>query len=132
MGKYQKGKIVQGVVTGIETYGAFVSFDEFYSGLIHISEISHSFVKDINEFVQVGDIINTEIMEVDDSLFQLKLSIKNINYKNVKNARKKNIVETKSGFATLEKKLPLWIEESIKKIKNWKIVVDKLNYRWYS
>ena len=118
MGKYQKGKIVQGVVTGIETYGAFVSFDEFYSGLIHISEISHGFVKNINDFMSVGDIINTEIMEVDDSLFQLKLSIKNINYKNVKNARKKNIVETKSGFATLEKKLPLWIEDSIKKIKN--------------
>ena len=118
MGKYQKGKIVQGVVTGIETYGAFVSFDEFYSGLIHISEISHSFVKDINEFVQVGDIINTEIMEVDNTVFQLKLSIKNINYKNVRNAKRKNIIETKSGFKTLEKKLPVWIEESIKKIKN--------------
>ena len=87
MGKYQKGKIVQGVVTGIETYGAFVSFDEFYSGLIHISEISHGFVKNINEFVNIGDIINTEILDVDDTLFQLKLSIKNINYKNVKNGQ---------------------------------------------
>ena len=44
MGKYQKGKIVQGVVTGIETYGAFVAFDEFYSGLIHISEINCDFL----------------------------------------------------------------------------------------
>lgn len=118
MGKYQKGKIVQGVVTGIETYGAFVSFDEFYSGLIHISEISHGFVNNINDFVKVGDIINTEIMEVDNTVFQLKLSIKNINYKNIRNAKKKNIIETKSGFKTLSKKLPLWIEESIKKIKN--------------
>lgn len=118
MGKYQKGKIVQGVVTGIETYGAFVSFDEFYSGLIHISEISHGFVKNINEFVNIGDIINTEILDVDDTLFQLKLSIKNINYKNVKNAKRKNIIETKSGFKTLGQKLPHWIEESVKKIKN--------------
>ena len=61
MGKYQKGKIVQGVVTGIETYGAFVAFDEFYSGLIHISEMSHGFVKDIHDFVKVGDIITPNI-----------------------------------------------------------------------
>ena len=118
MGKYQKGKIVQGVVTGIETYGAFVTFDEFYSGLIHISEMSHGFVKDIHDFVKVGDIINTEILDVNDNLFQLKLSIKNINYKNVKNAKKKNIIETPSGFKTLGQKLPIWIEESVKKIKN--------------
>ena len=118
MGKYQKGKIVQGVVTGIETYGAFVAFDEFYSGLIHISEMSHGFVKDIHDFVKVGDIINTEILDVDDNLFQLKLSIKNINYKNVKTAKKKNIIETPSGFKTLGQKLPIWIEESVKKIKN--------------
>ena len=118
MGKYQKGKIVQGVVTGIETYGVFISFDEFYSGLIHISEISHSFVKKITDFVSVGDIINTEILDVNDSLFQLKLSIKNINYKNVKNAKKKKIIETNSGFTTLGQKLPIWIEESVKKIKN--------------
>ena len=39
MGKYEKGKIVKGVVTGIESYGVFVSFDEFYTGLIHISEL---------------------------------------------------------------------------------------------
>ena len=43
--KYDKGKIVTGQVTGIEKYGIFVSLDEFYSGLIHISEISDGFVR---------------------------------------------------------------------------------------
>lgn len=115
MGKYQKGKIVQGVVTGIETYGAFVSFDEFYSGLIHISEISKGYVKNITDFVKIGDVINVEILSVDEEQFQLKLSIKNNNYKNVKNPRIVKIVETKSGFKTLGKKLPIWINESVKK-----------------
>ena len=100
MGKYQKGRVVQGVITGIESYGAFVSFDEFYSGLIHISEISKSFVKNITDYVNVGDVINVEILDVDEQLFQLKLSIKNNNYKNVKNPRRVKIVETKSNHRT--------------------------------
>ena len=49
MSKYEVGKIVIGCVTGVENYGIFVSLDEYYSGLIHISEISTKFVKDIND-----------------------------------------------------------------------------------
>ena len=44
MNQYKKGEIVTGCVTGIEKYGIFVSLDEYYSGLIHISEISDFFV----------------------------------------------------------------------------------------
>lgn len=118
MTKYKTGKIVSGTVTGIETYGVFVSCDEFYSGLIHISEISHNYVKNINDFVKVGDMIYVEILEVDEKSCHLKLSIKNIDYKKNKTNKKKKIIETASGFSTLEKKLPEWIEEKIKKIKN--------------
>ena len=45
MNQYKKGEIVTGCVTGIEKYGIFVSLDDYYSGLIHISEISSFFVK---------------------------------------------------------------------------------------
>ena len=78
MTKYKKGKIVKGIISGIETYGAFVKFDEFYTGLIHISEISHGFVKNINEFLKIGDLIYVEIIDVDERSYHLKLSIKNI------------------------------------------------------
>jgi len=44
MPKYQIGDIVTVSVTGIEKYGIFVGLDEYYSGLIHISEISDGFV----------------------------------------------------------------------------------------
>lgn len=119
MTKYKKGKIVKGFVTGIESYGIFVSFDEYYTGLIHISEISHDFVKNINDYVNLGDTIYTEILDVDYEQSHLKLSIKNIKYKREKNTTKKNkIKETSKGFSTLEYKLSIWIEDKLKKINN--------------
>lgn len=118
MTKYEKGKIVKGSVTGIESYGAFVSFDDYYSGLVHISEVSHGFVKDINDFVKIGDYIFVEILDVDEEEKHLKLSIKDIIYKNDGYAKRKKIVETPSGFNTLRKKLPIWIEESLEKQEN--------------
>ncbi len=125
MAKYEKGKIVKGTVTCIEPYGAFVSFGEFYSGLIHISEISRGFVRDISDFVEVGDRIYTEILEVDEESAHLKLSIKNIQYRMNGKPRKKKIVETPNGFSTLERKLPIWTAKKIKSIKNAENSIDK-------
>ena len=112
---YKKGKIVKGVVTGIEKYGAFVSLDEYYNGLIHISEISHGYVKNINDYLKVGDTIYAEVLEVDEEKFHVKLSIKNISYKRRTYTPKRIIKETSLGFKTLEYKLPIWIEENLKK-----------------
>ena len=106
MSKIKKGRIIRGTVTGIESYGVFVSCDDYYTGLIHISEISHGFVKNINDFVKIGDLIFVEVLDVDEELGHLKLSIKNIEYKRR---------ETALGFKTLEYKLPIWIKESLKK-----------------
>ena len=118
MSKIKKGRIIRGVVSGIESYGVFVSCDDYYTGLIHISEISHGFVKNITDFVKIGDLIFVEILDVDEELGHLKLSIKNIEYKKNIAIKRKRIKETYLGFKTLENKLPIWIEESIKKIKN--------------
>lgn len=48
--KYEVGEELTGNVTGIQPYGAFVALDEETQGLVHISEITYGFVKDINEF----------------------------------------------------------------------------------
>ena len=55
MTKYGKGKIVRATVTGIEVYGIFVSLDEYYSGLIHISEISEQYVKNVQDYVNLNE-----------------------------------------------------------------------------
>ena len=119
MSKIRKGKIIRGTVSGIESYGVFVSCDDYYTGLIHISEISHGFVKNITDYVKIGDVIFVEVLDVDEELGHLKLSIKNIEYKKKVVVKRKKIKETSLGFKTLEYKLPIWIEESLNKIKNY-------------
>ena len=109
MGKYKKNEVVEGLVTGVEQYGIFVSLDEYYSGLIHISEISDGYVKDVNNFVNVGETIKVRVLEIDDDSFHVKLSIKNLNYRF--NHNKSKIMETGSGFGILEENLPKWINE---------------------
>lgn len=116
MGIYKVGKIVKGTITGIENYGAFVSLENDYTGLIHISEISHGFVRDINDFMKIGDTISVEVLEVDDSTLHLKLSIKNIGFKKNKKWKFKTIKETNNGFNTLKEKLPQWIDDKLVEI----------------
>ncbi len=118
MTKYEKGKIIKGIVSGVTQYGIFVNFNESYSGLIHISEISKGFVRNPADFVEIGDNIYVKIIDVDNVNSQLKLSIKDIEYKGKGYSKKRKIIETKNGFNTLARKLPFWIDENIKNYKN--------------
>ena len=119
MGKYKVNDIVEGLVTGITEYGIFVSLDEYYSGLIHISEISDNFVRDINNYVKIGETIKVKIIEVDNDECHVKLSIKNINYR-INKKKRTLIEETGSGFKILEDHLDNWIDMSIDDLKNEK------------
>ena len=118
MTNIRKGNVIRGTVTGITSYGVFVSCDDYYTGLIHISELSDNFVKNISDYVKVGDNIRAQILDVDDKMGHLRLSVKNINHKKIKNYRRQKIQETSLGFKTLEYNLPIWIENELKKIEN--------------
>lgn len=115
MSKYEKGKIVTGCVTGIENYGIFVGFDEYYSGLIHISEISTNFVRNINDYVNIGETIKVKIVDADDDNCHLKLSIKDIDYR-INYKKRSKIVETPKGFNTLKENLNIWIYDKLNEI----------------
>jgi predicted RNA-binding protein with RPS1 domain len=110
MTKFYKDEVVEGCVTGIEKYGIFVTLDEYYSGLIHISEISDGFVRDINKVADIGETIRVRVIDTDDDTFHVKLSIKNLNYRLVKK-KNTNIRETEHGFNTLENQLTTWIRD---------------------
>ncbi len=69
------GKIVDGKVTGITNFGAFVQMDGGKTGLVHISEVALSFVKDINDFLKEGDEVKVKVLSVDDN-GKVSLSIK--------------------------------------------------------
>ena len=108
MANYEVGKVIEGSVTGIESYGIFVNLLDYYTGLIHISEISNKFVKDVNDYVKIGDTIKAKVLEVDEEKYQIKLSLKNVKSPSFKPRRTK-IRERGSGFSLLEENLNTWI-----------------------
>ena len=116
MPKYQVGDIVTVSVTGVEKYGIFVGLDEYQSGLIHISEISSGFVRNVNDYVNLGEVIRAKVLEIDEDTLHVKLSIKDIDYRITKKKRTK-IKETELGFSTLEALLDDWISEKLAEIE---------------
>lgn len=58
------GTIVSGKVTGITNFGAFIDLGDRKTGLVHISEISDSYIKDINEVLNVGDEVKVKVMTI--------------------------------------------------------------------
>ena len=115
MNKIKEKDIIKVKITGIQKYGAFASINDEYIGLIHISEMSYGFVKDVTDFLNVGDYIYAEVVNIDDNTKQIKLSIKDVDYK--KNGdRLKRMPETKNGFEPLKNNLEPWINKKIKEI----------------
>ena len=116
MEKVKKNDVIKVKVTGVQKYGAFVnSEDNNYDGLIHISEISYGYVKNVNDYLKIGDSIYAEVVEVSDKDNQLKLSIKDIDYKK-DGTKLKRMAETKNGFTPLKDNLEIWINKKIKEI----------------
>lgn len=69
------GSKLQGKVTGITNFGAFVELPEGSTGLVHISEVADTYVKDINEHLKVGDQVEVKVMNVEKD-GKIGLSIK--------------------------------------------------------
>ena len=113
--------IIEVTVTGIQKYGAFVLINDKYDGLIHISEISSGYVRNINDYIKIKDKIFAQVVDIDTENNKFKLSIKNIDYRN--DGKIINNDENYSnGFEPLKEHLDLWINEKIKEImdKMWK------------
>ncbi|MCI8477926.1 MAG: S1 RNA-binding domain-containing protein [Oscillospiraceae bacterium] len=69
------GSIVEGKVTGITKFGAFVSLPENKSGLVHISEIAYSYVNDVKDHLKEGQEVKVKVIGIDDN-GRINLSIK--------------------------------------------------------
>ncbi|MBE6774060.1 MAG: S1 RNA-binding domain-containing protein [Ruminococcaceae bacterium] len=69
------GAILEGKVTGLTTFGAFVSLPDGKSGMVHISEVSTSFVNDIKEFLKVGQEVRVKVVGISDE-GKISLSIR--------------------------------------------------------
>ena len=106
--QYNIGDIIKVRVSGLASYGIFVTIDEHYTGLIHISEVSLNFVRNVQDYVRLGDYIMAKVIGVDEDAGHLKLSIKDIDYTL---GKERGIEKRKNnGFAILKESLPKWIE----------------------
>jgi 4-hydroxy-3-methylbut-2-enyl diphosphate reductase len=74
--KYQVGQLLVGKVVQIKEYGAFVELEPGLDGLVHISEVAHKRVTDLNDELKVGQEVNTKILEIDKEKKRISLSIK--------------------------------------------------------
>ncbi|MFC4618366.1 S1 domain-containing post-transcriptional regulator GSP13 [Camelliibacillus cellulosilyticus] len=116
--QFKVGDIIEGKVTGIKPFGAFVAIDDDHQGLVHISEVSHEYIKDINEVLHVGDSVKVKITKIDAEAGKISLSIRQTEPaperpKRANRGGRK--ADDKGGFNTLEHKLKEWMKESNEK-----------------
>lgn len=88
--KFQVGQIIEGTVTGVKPFGAFVSLDETTQGLVHISHITHGYLENINDAIKVGDTVKVKILSIDSEKGKISLSIKETQERPAKPAPRSN------------------------------------------
>ncbi len=122
---YKTGQIVEGKVTGIQPYGAFVALDKDTSGLIHISELSDGYVRDITNFVNVGDTVKVKIIDFDGQNNQARLSLKALNRSRTRIRkrpmnRRSSTPAMKIGFSSIAEAMPQWVRDAEEMLKGSK------------
>lgn len=121
--KFQAGQVLEGKVTGIQAYGAFVALDDETQGLVHISEITHGYVQDVNEHLKVGDTVNVKVLNVDKDKNKVSLSIRATQEAPAKPKKQGSASKQQqqfqqqqgdgsAGFNSLKDKLQDWIDQS--------------------
>lgn len=107
------GSIVEGVVTGITNFGAFVTLPGGETGLVHISEVANSYVKDIHDHLKKSDLVKVKVLSVDGS-GKIGLSIrKALAGSGARRSRRED-------RATFEDKLARFMKESDERLQDLK------------
>ncbi len=106
------GNILEGVVTGITKFGAFVELPGGVTGLVHISEVADAYVKDVNDYVKEKDKVKIKVISIDDS-GKIGLSIKKADPNYGKKAiQRKKSHHNKRPELSFEDKLAKFMKES--------------------
>jgi uncharacterized protein len=72
----REGMVLEGTVSNVAAFGAFIDLGVHQDGLVHVSQLSHKFVKDAREVVKTGEIVTVKVMEVDVARKRIALSMK--------------------------------------------------------
>ncbi|WP_258360685.1 S1 RNA-binding domain-containing protein [Moorella sulfitireducens] len=112
------GTVVEGVVSGITKFGAFVELPGGLTGLVHISEVADTFVKDVKDFIKEKDRVKVKVINIDEN-GKIGLSIKRAdpNYDENRRGRRQGRVATSTSF---EDKLARFLKESDERLQDLK------------
>ena len=72
----KEGMVLEGTVSNVAAFGAFVDLGVHQDGLVHVSQLSHKFVTDAREIVKTGDIVKVQVVEVDVARKRIGLTMK--------------------------------------------------------
>ena len=134
------GSVVEGVVSRITNFGAFIDIEGGKNGLVHISEISDVYVRDVRDFLSEGDKVQAKVINIDDrgkvalSLKQMKKQTpesepsgtpsKNKAVRSERFDRNDNKKTPRPASASFEDKLSKFMKESDEKLADWKRKTD--------
>lgn len=103
------GQIVEGKITGITKFGAFVEISEGVTGLIHISEVADTFVKDVNDYLSVNETVKVKVIGVSND-GKISLSIRKL--KGNSGDRRNSDRRAKEDAMSFEDKLAKFMKDS--------------------
>jgi len=107
----QVGDIEEGTVVRVYPHYAILLFDEGWTGLLHISELSNTYVHSFTSYVTVGNIYQVKVIAVDASTANVKVSLKAMTSADRhKAARRKKIDPAEVDLTALEAHLPDWVK----------------------
>jgi uncharacterized protein len=72
----REGMILEGTVSNVAAFGAFIDLGVHQDGLVHVSQLSHKFTTDAREVVKTGDIVKVQVVEVDVARKRIALTMK--------------------------------------------------------
>jgi S1 RNA binding domain protein len=119
------GSEIEGKVTGVANFGAFVELPEGKAGLVHISQVADSYVKDISKHLKVGDIVKVKVLgmvkegKYDLSIKQVGKPAWQQQYK-----RKPRDSKDRPTPGTFEDKITQFLKQSDEKLQDWKRNLD--------
>jgi len=111
------GDVVEGTVTGITNFGAFIQLPEGKTGLVHISEISHDYVNNVSDYLKKDQAVKVKVLSISDD-GKISLSIRQAEPKKSKTVPAEidwNRVDDKQRFMSFEDKMAKFLKDSNEK-----------------
>lgn len=123
--EFTTGAVLDGKVKSITNFGAFIALPENKTGLVHISEVSNTYVSDVRQFLSEGQ--EVKVLVIGNENGKLNLSIKRLEAKPQREVRPVKVAppaEPKTADQLFEEKLKAFMSESDSKISSLRSVAD--------